>query len=506
MSSDNTTKNVGFLSSPPTSSRSKSKNFLLAIGINNYRHCPRLYNAVKDAKEIVKVLLDRFQFQEAHIKELYDEDATKQNIINAFKHFARQVTSADNFVIYFSGHGEYEALFKIGYWIPVEADIDKVEQFIPNSLIKDILSAIDTHHTFLMVDSCFSGVLFNQGVERNVSRKERDPSRWALTSGRHEIVRDGKIGTNSPFADSILYQLRNASQSIGVAELSDKVLEIVTASEDQTPRGEPLRLTGHKGGQFVFHLKEKPKADSPKIKNSPSIEKRRAVATVEKERSGKKISTSTSFWQKTGIVTILIAGIIVIAVMQFSDNPIASKTVTVIVKAKNNIELPSKGTVLLNYGMALINREINNFNQAVFTEVPSGYFEKGNKVKIAFKDPLGEPYYAMHEDSTYQLEPNQSIEILVSLRGLDKLYGVVKEVQEDGLVNYIEGASVKVLSMETFTDKNGRWKLNITKEYQKKFQTVEVSKKGFQTWTEHNIPASNDQEIVSILKPIIIHN
>ena len=85
--------------------------------------------------------------------------------------------------------------------------------------------------------------------------------RWGLTAGRNEIATDGQPGGNSPFAESILYELRNANGPVGVAELCYKVLEIVAANADQTPRGEPLKIDGHRGGQFVFHLKMDEAAD-----------------------------------------------------------------------------------------------------------------------------------------------------------------------------------------------------------------------------------------------------
>ena len=238
------------------------KNYLLVIGIDEYVHCPTLYNAVKDAKDIVEVLISRFQFETENIQTLYNQAATKSNIYKAFEYFAEKVTPADNFLLYFSGHGEFKKLFNLGYWIPVEAEIDATHKFIPNSEVKNILSAIKSHHTFLMADSCFSGSLFAKGTGKNISlRKEKDPSRWGLTAGRNEIVTDGTPGKNSPFAESILYQLRNADSPIGVAELCNKVLEVVAANADQTPRGEPLKIEGHRGGQFVFHLKMDEVAD-----------------------------------------------------------------------------------------------------------------------------------------------------------------------------------------------------------------------------------------------------
>lgn len=245
----------------PEASKNRGINYLLAIGIDEYVDVPPLYNAVKDAKDVVEVLLNRFQFEKEHILTLYNEEATKQKIYDAARSFLKKVTPEDNFLVYFSGHGTFDKDFGLGYWIPVDAKKDSVADYIPNSEIRTIFSAIKSRHTFLIIDSCFSGALFAAGASRNVARRERDPSRWGLTAGRNEIVSDGQPGENSPFASSLLYQLKNADRPIGVAELCDKVLEVVSSSANQTPRGEPLKLDGHKGGQFFFHLKMDEKGD-----------------------------------------------------------------------------------------------------------------------------------------------------------------------------------------------------------------------------------------------------
>ena len=40
---------------------------------------------------------------------------------------------------------------------------------------------------------------------------------------------------------------------MGVSELCNKVIETVISNAEQTPRGEPLKVKGHMGGQFYFH-------------------------------------------------------------------------------------------------------------------------------------------------------------------------------------------------------------------------------------------------------------
>lgn len=235
----------------------KGINYVLVIAIDAYVHCPPLYNCVKDAHDLIELLTERYQFERNNFKEIFNAAATRANIYNAFRDLAQRVTPNDNLLIYFSGHGEYDPVLKRGFWIPVDANPGDHYQYISNSDIKDFLAAINSHHTFLMADSCFSGALFAKGVAKNITKRyEIDPSRWGLTAGRTEIVSDGKPGDNSPFAESLLYRLRQNTDALGVAELCAYVTEYVQAKTNQTPIGEPLKVEGHKNGQFVFHLKK----------------------------------------------------------------------------------------------------------------------------------------------------------------------------------------------------------------------------------------------------------
>ncbi len=229
----------------------------MAIGINEYRHCPPLFNCVKDAKDLVRILTMEYEFDQEDVTTLFDQEATNEKITDAFYCLARKVTADDNVIIYFSGHGEYDQVLNRGYWIPVEAEEGKIHQYLPNSEVRDFLSAIKSRHTLLMADSCFSGSLFaSRSAGKSIIRRyEKDPSRWGLSSGRNEIVSDGKPGDNSPFAESLLYQLRENPDGLGVDELCFKVREYVEANSNQAPIGEPLKVEGHKNGVFVFHRK-----------------------------------------------------------------------------------------------------------------------------------------------------------------------------------------------------------------------------------------------------------
>jgi len=74
-------------------------NYLLAIGIDKYTHCTPLNNAVKDAADFIAILTKKYNFQKQNIEFITDENATKDNIIAAFRKLKKQLTPPDNLVI-----------------------------------------------------------------------------------------------------------------------------------------------------------------------------------------------------------------------------------------------------------------------------------------------------------------------------------------------------------------------------------------------------------------------
>lgn len=238
----------------------KGKNYLFVIGINDYLHFPKLSNAVKDAQDLVEILTTYYHFERENVVELFEEKATRRNIVNKFDYLMGKLEEEDNLLIYFSGHGHLNEKSKIGYWIPIEAE--SVGDYIANSSVKDYLSAIQSHHTFLIADACFSGSLFSGAskrleTERHITEVDKHRSRWALTSGRLEVVSDGQRGLNSPFASYLLKYLREeGTPPFAVSDLVQYVKKATANNAEQTPLGGSLQGVNDEGGEFVFYPKE----------------------------------------------------------------------------------------------------------------------------------------------------------------------------------------------------------------------------------------------------------
>lgn len=234
----------------------KGQNYLFTIGIDRYKHWPPLHCAVKDVEDFAKVLLDHYQFDEDNWISLKDEEATEQQILSKFRDLAKMVTPEDNLIMYFSGHGHYDEVTKTGYWIPVNArkEVEYEHEFINTAIVVDRLKNINSLHTLLVIDACFSGTLVTQ--IRSSPRSERYKSRRVFTSGRAEVVHDGPEGGNSPFARGILYNLKqNTDKYVPASKLIVDVTEYVEKESQQTPTDARLVNADDQGGDFVFHLK-----------------------------------------------------------------------------------------------------------------------------------------------------------------------------------------------------------------------------------------------------------
>lgn len=238
------------------------KNYLLIIGIDKYSGgIPKLRNAVSDAKTLKQVLVERYQFEdgEPFTLELYDENATRKNIIRVFDKLILGLKEEDSLVFYFSGHGEYIEYLKKGYWIPVDAVNEDRSTYLPNDEVFSLIGNLKARHVFGIVDSCFSGSLF-RSVDKNkvTQRYFSKPSRIIMTSGQLEPVADGSLGGQSPFNQKLVSQLKsNIDNSLRVGVLCENILNDFEFDDSkQVPQWGPLMNVGHSDGQFILFQKD----------------------------------------------------------------------------------------------------------------------------------------------------------------------------------------------------------------------------------------------------------
>ncbi|MEZ5040681.1 MAG: caspase family protein [Saprospiraceae bacterium] len=264
-----------------TAEHQRKHNHLLAIAVDAYEDeaIDNLSNCVSDVEDLLEVLTTDYFFERGNIRFLRSRDvaldkssqkdiqsmekdfafigeATHELIIAQLKDLAKTMRPNDNLIICYSGHGIYDQDFNEGYWIPADGKLKNNASYIENGTIRTALNAINTHHTVLISDSCYSGTLFSAGKQRSldIPRVYKHPSRWGLTAGRrNETVSDGNLGGNSPFARELIRILKR-KQEVWIGDLCKEIVtEIEHRKEAQTPMGEPFAdMKAHDGGQFVF--------------------------------------------------------------------------------------------------------------------------------------------------------------------------------------------------------------------------------------------------------------
>jgi hypothetical protein len=84
-------KRSGRKPSKTQSPSAEGKSWFLGIGINEYQHFPPLRNAVKDVKDVVRVLQDRYDVAPENTLTIFDKEATRRNIIRTLDRLQRKV-------------------------------------------------------------------------------------------------------------------------------------------------------------------------------------------------------------------------------------------------------------------------------------------------------------------------------------------------------------------------------------------------------------------------------
>ena len=235
-----------------------ARNFLFAVGIDEYERHPDLNNAVEDVNDVAEVLMGDYNFSFSDMTILRNEQATRKNIQDGLRSLIEQVTPRDNLLIYFSGHGHFDELLSEGYWIPVDAVPDDHSSYMANTSVLKVVENINAQHTLLVADACFSGSLFlnTRGTDTEdtyIEQLDKYRSRWGIASGRLEAVSDGEAGQNSPFARVLIsYLQENRREAFAASEFVQHMKMNVPAEAGQTPIGGPLRLREDEGGEFIF--------------------------------------------------------------------------------------------------------------------------------------------------------------------------------------------------------------------------------------------------------------
>ncbi len=208
---------------------------------------------ISDAKKLQNILETKYAFESSNINFL--ENPTRSEIFRALDELFKISSKTDHLLIFFAGHGVYDESFKRGYWLPSDAAHDVRSNWISNPDIKDYITNINTTHTLLISDACFSGSIFE--FNRNVDLGETSPvvkkllqknARNAMTSGLDKPVPDESV-----FIKYLLKALEeNTTPYIKASDLFNTIQEAVLANTENIPQFGVIKNANHEGGEFIF--------------------------------------------------------------------------------------------------------------------------------------------------------------------------------------------------------------------------------------------------------------
>ena len=229
------------------------KYYALLIGISKYSDDRlNLDNPVRDARKVKKVLTEEYNFEPDNAILL--EDPTRGEIFSALYKLRESVTTNDNLLIFYAGHGYWDEKIRQGYWWPSDANAADPSNWLSNSDLREQLRGISSAHTLLVSDACFSGGLFRTR-DPNMKQATIDyqmlykmPSRRAITSGTLTAVPD-----NSVFVEYFLKRLeQNDEQFFPAQQLFNNIRLAIINNSATVPQEGVIAETGDEGGDFIF--------------------------------------------------------------------------------------------------------------------------------------------------------------------------------------------------------------------------------------------------------------
>ena len=232
----------------------ESKYYALVISVQNYddNAIKDLNKPEKDAASLTNVLRDYYTFNNDNVTILRDPKRTE--IITALDKLSKHVTDKDNLLIFYAGHGYWDASLEQGYWLPSDAQKDFRANWLANSELANYIRGIKSKHTLLITDACFSGSIFDDtrsafdNAPQHIKSLYSRTSRKAMTSGSKEEVPDKSV-----FTEYLIKGLQdNTKHYLTANELFNFLQEPVLSNTNTVPRFGVIQNTKHEGGEFVF--------------------------------------------------------------------------------------------------------------------------------------------------------------------------------------------------------------------------------------------------------------
>lgn len=230
---------------------SYGKFYAVVIGENDYKHLAPLQTPFGDARAVAQLLESRYGFRVTLLP-----NADKAQIISGLQAASRQLTAADNLLIFYAGHGEVKN--DKGWWQPVDAEIEMLNWISPAE-IRDVLIEHPAQRTLIIADSCYSGPIVRRKLAAvAAAERKQKKSRIVISSGGNAPIPDSADGRHSIFTRALLEVLGDPGRNaIDVQNIFDtmqgKVVDAARrAGYEQEPELAVIADVGDEGGTFYF--------------------------------------------------------------------------------------------------------------------------------------------------------------------------------------------------------------------------------------------------------------
>lgn len=229
------------------------KYYALVIGIDEYVDpaINQLDFCIRDAESFYNSITTNYTFEKENVKLL--RNATMADIVTSLDYFARTVKPNDNFLIFYAGHGVWNANSEIGFWLPSDARKTSTLNWFRNSALRDYLREVNSKHTLLITDACFGGSIFKTRAAFSdatvaVNKLYELPSRKAMTSGTLTEVPD-----QSAFLKYMIERLStNKEKYLSSEQLFSSFRIAVINNSNVIPQYGEIKDVGDQGGDFIF--------------------------------------------------------------------------------------------------------------------------------------------------------------------------------------------------------------------------------------------------------------
>ncbi len=232
--------------------------YALLIGVNEYydENITNLDNPVADAEALNRILVLNYTFDSGNVILL--RDPTRSEIIKTLDDLSQKLSGNDNLLIFYAGHGYWDSKGDVGYWFPSDANRNSTSNWFRNSTLRDFIGSIQSRHTILIADACFSGAIFKTRAaftepSQGIRKLYELPSRKAMTSGILQEVPDKSV-----FVRFLLKKLEENNEKYVSSEiLFSSFKTAIMNNSNNVPQFGTIQNVGDEGGDFIFIRRQK---------------------------------------------------------------------------------------------------------------------------------------------------------------------------------------------------------------------------------------------------------